>query len=130
MTSDERPSSRPVVPIPRHFLRRARDLRKQQTPPEDLLWMCLRNRSVHGLKFLRQHGIGPFVVDFACLERRLVVEVDGVDHDQSPLKDKERAAWLEGQGWRVVRVLNEDVRRELDAVVAFIAGEVLRVGRK
>ena len=59
---------------------RARRMRKSPTPSEDILWQALRNRQIHGLKFLRQHPIGPTIVDFYCHEKRLAVEVDGGIH--------------------------------------------------
>lgn len=71
---------------------RARKLRRQQTPAEAKLWACLRNRQVAGLKFRHQHPIGPYIVDFFCAARRLVVEVDGDSHANQPTYDRERTA--------------------------------------
>jgi very-short-patch-repair endonuclease len=71
---------------------------------ECFLWELLRDRRLDGMKFRRQVPIGPFVVDFACLEHRLIVEADGPLHD--PIKDAERDAWLVGQGFQVVRFRN------------------------
>jgi very-short-patch-repair endonuclease len=103
---------------------RARKVRREDTPPEQLLWNVLRNGQIGGLKFRRQHPIGPYVVDFYCHGIGLVVEVDGMSHDNKALKDAGRAAYFSQQGLRVLCVMNEDVTRDLDAV----AREIARVG--
>jgi very-short-patch-repair endonuclease len=100
---------------------RARDLRQTNTPPEQLLWLALRNGQIGGLKFRRQHPIGAYVVDFYCHSAGLVVEVDGMSHDNKMTRDAARSEYLEAQGLRVVRVTNEDVMRDLDAVTREIA---------
>ena len=89
----------------------ARELRKNPTPAEKLLWRELRGRNFRGLKFRRQHPIGSFIVDFACLSRQLVVEVDGGIHlEPGKMKaDRERRDWLRSKGFVVVRVTNSDV---------------------
>jgi len=94
---------------------KARDLRRGITPAERRLWSALRGRSLNGCKFRRQHPIGCFIVDFVCLERRLIIEVDGGQHAENP-DDERRTAWLEAQGWRVLRFWNDEVRENLDAV--------------
>jgi adenine-specific DNA-methyltransferase len=81
----------------------------------------LRNRRLQGLKFRRQHSVGEFIVDFVCLEKKLVVEVDGGYHDYVPDKDIRRQRYLESQGYRVIRFWNEDVLEDVDAVVRAIA---------
>ncbi len=106
------------------MIRRARDLRQASTPPEQLLWLALRNGQIGGLKFRRQHPIGPYVVDFYCHRIALVVEVDGMSHEGKRLQDLEKTKYLEQQGLRVLRVTNEDVMRDLDAV----AREIARLG--
>ena len=85
----------------------ARGLRKQPTEAERRLWQLLRRRGF-GARFSRQVPIGPFVVDFACHEQRLVVEVDGGEHADNP-SDVRRTAWLAGAGYRVVRFWNDEV---------------------
>ncbi len=100
---------------------RARDLRQTETPPEQLLWLALRNGQIGGLKFRRQHPIGPYVVDFYCHGARLVVEVDGMSHDDKIVQDVAKTKHIETQGLRVLRVMNEDVMRDLDAVTREIA---------
>ncbi len=105
----------------KHMIRRARDLRQTETPPEQLLWLALRNEQIGGLKFRRQHPVGPYVVDFYCRSVNLAVEIDGMSHDDKMLQDATRTKYLEGQGLRILRVTNEDVMRDLDAVTREIA---------
>jgi len=93
----------------------ARDLRRGMTPAEEVLWKALRGRRLHGLKFRRQHPLNRFILDFYCVERQLVVEVDGGVHaapDQAA-RDEERTLWLSTQGIRVLRVTNEEVENDL-----------------
>jgi very-short-patch-repair endonuclease len=98
--------------------RMARNLRRHTTNAERLLWYFLRARRFAGCKFRRQHPIGPFIVDFACVERSLVVEADGGQHAGSAA-DARRTRWLETEGWRVVRFWNDDiVRRTQDVLEA------------
>jgi 5-methyltetrahydrofolate--homocysteine methyltransferase/ATP-dependent helicase HrpA len=104
-----------------HMIRRARDLRQTETPPEKLLWLALRNGQIGGMKFRRQHPIGPYVVDFYCHSAMLVVELDGISHEDKAESDATRTKALEAGGLRVLRVTNEDVMRDLDAVTREIA---------
>lgn len=92
------------------------------TPEERKLWAHLRNRQVLQCKFRRQAAIGPYVVDFVCFERRLVVELDGSQHGFSDQRARDRArdAWLKSQGFRVLRVWNLDLRRNTDDVLTTI----------
>ncbi len=104
---------------------RARGLRRRQTDAEGKLWEKLRGRQL-GIKFRRQQPIGPYVVDFCCLERLLVIEVDGGQHVDQAHRDAERDAWLEGQGFRVLRFWNNDVLENIEgtltAIVQHLAG--------
>ena len=97
----------------------ARQLRRRLTPSELLLWARLRDRRFDGLKFRRQHPIGPFVLDFYCDELRVAVEVDGGIHSTLTQigYDRARQALLEEQGIRVVRVRAEDVEADIEAVL-------------
>ena len=81
------------------------------TVAETLLWRSLRSRGLKGMKFRRQVPIGPFVADFACIEQKLVVELDGRPHDdpEQQAHDRSRDAFLAAQGWRVLRLSNERV---------------------
>jgi adenine-specific DNA-methyltransferase len=98
-----------------HFLTsRSRGLRKRSTEAERKLWRVLRSRQLNGFKFRKQVEIDAYVVDFLCTERRLIIEVDGGQH--SPERDARRTAFLEGQGFRVIRFWNHDVLQNLDGV--------------
>jgi len=95
-------------------------LRKQMTPAERLLWERLRDRRAAGFKFRRQHAIGPYVVDFYCAERRLVIEVDGGIHRATRQADAGRTMMLEERGCKVLRFANDQVLGETDSVVESI----------
>ena len=90
------------------------------------MWNTLRNRQLSGLRFRRQAPIGPYIVDFVCYENRLVIEVDGGQHLELADHDAERTAWLESEGFRVIRFWNNQVLKELEAVreAIFVAVEV------
>jgi len=105
----------------KHMIGRARDLRQASTSPEQLLWTALRNGQIGGLKFRRQHPIGPYVVDFYCHGVGLVVELDGMSHEDKAARDTAKSEYIQTQGLRVLRVANEDVMRDLDAVTREIA---------
>ena len=95
----------------------ARRLRHNMTEAERALWQRLRDRRLDGHKFRRQHPIGPYVTDFYCEAKRLVVEVDGVQHAEQVEADARRTGWLEARGVHVVRVWNEEVRSNMDGVL-------------
>ncbi|MEQ1717803.1 MAG: endonuclease domain-containing protein [Hyphomicrobium sp.] len=101
---------------------RARELRKTMSTPERKLWRALSNRQAGDLRFRRQHPIGPYVVDFVCLERRLVIEVDGGQHGEAAqmAHDVRRSAWLQSEGFAVLRFWSNDVMRDCDGVVEAI----------
>jgi len=86
-----------------------------------------RGSRFRGLKFRRQHPVGPYILDFYCAAARLAVEVDGMSHatDEQAAHDRRRTAWLAGQGVKVIRLRAEDVRTELGGVLDFI-GEAVR----
>ncbi len=88
------------------------------SPPEMRLWGVLRRREAAGLRFRRQHPVGPFALDFYCAEARLAVEVDGADHgfESRRRRDDERDAWLADQGIETLRIQAIDVRDNLDGV--------------
>lgn len=99
---------------------RARELRREMTPAERLLWSRLRNRRLEGLKFRRQHPLGPFIADFYCAACRLVVEIDGDIHDLQPERDAARTEQFEQYGYRVIRFRNVQVLNDLEDVLAAI----------
>jgi len=82
---------------------RARELGRDSTYPEKICWELLRGHRMAGIKFRRQHAIGPYFADFACVQRKLVIEIDGEHHDRQLKADAARTAFLEGAGWRVIR---------------------------
>ena len=94
----------------------ARNLRTTMTDAERRIWRHLRMRQLAGLRFRRQVTIGKFIVDFACIEAWCVVEIDGSQHADSE-RDRERDAWLESEGWRVLRFWNNDVLLRTEAVL-------------
>jgi len=98
---------------------RARNLRRSMTPQETKLWFAIRDRRLNGLKFRRQHPIGPYFADFAHIPTRLVIEIDGGQH--GGIGDRIRTDFLQGQGWTVLRFWNVDIEQTFDAVLAQIA---------
>lgn len=98
----------------------ARELRKHLTEAEQRLWLRLKRRQVAGMKFRRQQPIGPFVVDFVCFERKLIIEVDGGQHAEQVSYDAERSRWFEAQGYRVLRFWNNEVLADTDTVAEVI----------
>jgi very-short-patch-repair endonuclease len=92
--------------------------------PEIVLWQALRKRQLPGLRFRRQHPVGPYVLDFYCFAARLAVEVDGLAHDTAAqaCHDERRQAWLAQQKIRVIRIRARDVLRdeELERVLLAI----------
>ena len=117
-------SIRRVDPYEPHLVPIARTLRRDATVPERLLWSRLRGRRL-GVRFLRQHPLLGYVADFCCPEARLVVEVDGRSHDGRGDADRARQSDIEALGYRVLRLSNDDVVRDLDAAAARVA-EMLR----
>jgi very-short-patch-repair endonuclease len=103
----------------------ARRLRANATEAEQKLWSKLRKRQLHGFQFRRQYSIGPFFIDFVCLEAKLLIEVDGSQHADQEEQDERRSAFLRTNGYRVLRFWNFEVTSDVDSVVEKIA-EVLR----
>ena len=103
----------------------ARNLRTSATEAEQKLWSRLRKGQLDGFQFRRQYSIGPFFVDFICLEAMLVVEVDGSQHAEREDQDESRSTFLRDYGCRVLRFWNFDVISDVDSVVHRIA-EMLR----
>ncbi len=102
----------------------ARYRRRTMSGVEWDLWSCLRAQQLDGFKFRRKALVGPYIVDFACLSARLVVEIGGDMFDRSPPNDAARAAWLESRGFRVVRFTPVDVTERLPYVLDTIRAEV------
>ena len=95
-------------------------LRSNMTPAEATLWRALKGRGVDGLKFRRQQGIGPYILDFYCPDRRLGIELDGASHDCKHEYDEKRTEYLRRQGIRILRFTNQQVFTSLQKVLAGI----------
>ncbi|MEZ5953231.1 MAG: endonuclease domain-containing protein [Hyphomonas sp.] len=99
--------------------KRARGLRRDSSFPERLLWSKLRNRQLGGWKFRRQHPVGPYFADFACLEVKLIVELDGDSHgtDSQRAHDNIRTAFLQEEGWDIIRFWNIHLLENIDGIL-------------
>jgi very-short-patch-repair endonuclease len=102
----------------------ARHLRRRQTDAEWKLWQILRAGRLRGWKFRRQQPIGRYIVDFVCFEKRLVIELDGGQHQDRAGEDRERDDWLAAKGFEVLRFWNNDVMQNLEGVVERINQEL------
>lgn len=100
----------------RPTIARARKLRSNLTDAESILWRHLRFRQIDGYKFRRQRPIGHYIVDFVCLEKKLVIEVDGGQHNGEATYDARRDRWLRAQGYEVLRFWNDEVLTKIDGV--------------
>ena len=98
---------------------KARQLRQRSTDAERRMWSALRDRRLMKYKFRRQHPLGDFIVDFACTEYQLAIEVDGGQHSENAA-DTTRTAWLQSQGWRVLRFWNNDALSNTNGVIETI----------
>ncbi|ATQ67162.1 MULTISPECIES: endonuclease domain-containing protein [Methylosinus] len=98
--------------------RRARELRREATSAEKTIWGRLRNRSLGGFKFVRQEPIGPFIADFVCRDAKLIVVIDGETHSSAEeiAADARRTAFLNAEGYRVIRFTNQYVYKNAEAV--------------
>ena len=99
-----------------HFARR---LRSTPTDAEMKVWFAVRDRRLAGFKFVRQEPIGPYIADFACREAKLIVEIDGGQHNENE-RDRRRDAFLSSEGYRVLRFWNNDVLTNMDGVLQTI----------
>ncbi|CAN5416459.1 endonuclease domain-containing protein [soil metagenome] len=97
-----------------------REARHNMSEPEKRLWRVIRNRQIDDAKFRTQTWLGPFLADFYCAQDKLVIEVDGDTHAHQQEYDEQRTTWLEAEGFRVIRISNDDVMRNLDGVVETI----------
>ena len=105
---------------------RRKHLRNDGTAAEAVLWKALQQRQILGKKFRRQHGIGPYIVDFYCAESRLVLELDGAPH-YSPVEDEyeeRRTSYLQKLGLRIIRFENREIADNLDGVIESIRQSV------
>jgi len=109
---------------------KARVLRKNQTDVERLLWKHLRNRQLYGYKFRRQLPIEPFIADFACLELKLVIELDGGQHANQINYDNQRSLLLEQRGFKVIRFWNNEVIENTAGVLEALHLAILEITEK
>ena len=103
---------------------RARRLRREQTDAERTLWRALRSRQFSGLKFRRQHPVGPYIADFCCLQLKLAIELDGGQHALRTDADERRSHRLAQAGYRVLRFWNHEVLMNLEGVLHRIAESI------
>lgn len=96
----------------------ARELRQNMTSQEYKLWALLRNRNFNGVKFVRQYPIGHYIVDFACRKKRIVLELDGGQHNemQNKIYDDKRTEYLISKGYKVLRFWNNEIDDNLEGV--------------
>ncbi|CAH0340191.1 endonuclease domain-containing protein [Rhizobium sp. CECT 9324] len=118
----------PHMPIPPARRANARRMRKAMTDAESRLWNAIRAHRLMGLSFRRQMPIAGYIVDFACPDHRIIVELDGSQHadENAAHYDRMRTARLEADGWTVLRFWNDDVLRDIEGVclhIVTVAGE-------
>lgn len=104
-----------------------KELRKNPTPAERVLWQLVRNKQLGGFKFRRQHIIDVFIVDFVCINAKLVIEVDGRIHDFQKEYDEERTKYLNDMGFSVIRFRNEEVLGDINGVKQKIIERLNRI---
>ena len=108
-----------------HKTKLAKKLRRDMTDAEKRLWSILRSKQFLGLKFRRQHPVGPFIVDFVCLEKNLIIEIDGGQHAIDVESDKTREEWLANEGFIVLRYWNNEVLVETSNVLDDIQRKIM-----
>lgn len=113
--------------LPRRLRRQtqlARQLRREQTPYEAKLWRLLRDRRLENFKFRRQHPIERYVADFACVEKRLILELDGASHDDRLERDAVRDEFLLERGWTTLRFSNRDLMKNGEGVILTLLAQL------
>ena len=103
-----------------------KELRLRGTPAERVLWSKLRNKRFEGVKFRRQQPLGNYIVDFITFDKKLIIEIDGGQHNENSVlnQDEKRTTWLNGQGYRVIRFWNNEVLENLEGVLLRIQAVV------
>jgi very-short-patch-repair endonuclease len=104
---------------------KARELRKNMTKSERILWNILRNRQLNGLHFRRQHPYGIYILDFYCFKTNLVIEIDGLIHLKQHTYDNERTRYLESSGLKVLRFKNKDIENRIEWVLDEIRSNLI-----
>jgi very-short-patch-repair endonuclease len=104
----------------------AGNLRHNASDSENVLWAALRDISTNGTRCRRQHPLGNYIVDFVCLKKKLIIEVDGGQHNERPdiANDEKRTEWLTARGYRVVRFWNNDVLENIEGVIYKVLEEL------
>jgi len=110
--------------VRRQISEHASKLRRDRTDAEEKFWQAVHNRQIDGFKFRFQHSLLPYVADFACLEAMLIVEIDGGQHDEA--RDAKRTAFLESEGFEILRFWNSDVLTNLDGVIHVVREALIR----
>ena len=114
------------LPDYRKRLPNARKLRQESTDAEQKFWYQVKDRRLEGHKFRRQVGVGHYIVDFLCLDKRLVIELDGGQHDENRAKDEQRSRYIESQGFRVIRFWNNEVLQNMSGVLETVLAHLGR----
>jgi len=106
--------------------KKARNLRREQTEQEKILWSIIRGRKFYGLKFKRQVPIGVYIADFCCNEKKLIIELDGGQHNEpnNIEYDKNRTKFLENEGYQIIRFWNNDINDNLEGVYTKLKQEI------
>ena len=105
----------------------AKKLRKSLTDAELILWKYLRKRQLGGHKFRKQHPVGNYIVDFVCLKKKLIIELDGGQHQKNIDYDTKRTQYLELEGFKVVRFWNNQVFNEIDEILDTILNLLITI---
>ena len=113
-----------MPPVRRQISQHASQLRRDRTEAEEKFWQAVRNRQIDGFKFRFQHSLLPYNADFACIEAMLIVEIDGGQHSEE--RDARRTAFLESEGFEVIRFWNNDVLGNLDGVIHVVRETLIR----
>ena len=108
------------LPKNKNLEKRAKELRKAGNLSEVLLWLQIKNGQLNGLDFDRQVVIGNYIVDFFCAERRVIIEIDGITHDYKGEYDEDRSRYLKGLGLSVIRVMDIDIKKNIQSVVDYL----------
>ena len=106
------------------LIKYARRLRKDITDTENEMWKHLRNRHLMGMKFRRQYPIGKYILDFACVEKKVGIELDGGQHAIMQAKDRERDLFLKDKGYSIIRVWNNESLKNTEAILGYIVYEL------
>ena len=125
--SDEIVIDRPIAELPdvRRIVARARKLRRNSTEVERKLWHRIRDKQIEEFRFRRQRPIGKYIVDFICLDAKLIVELDGGQHSQNVAYDQVRTTFLESLGYRVLRFWNSEVVENISGVLESVRDALL-----